>query len=270
MSKLKILLYADSDLYKNRVGQSVPYVEFFSNFGEVILVQSSNDLEFFADISDVLALPGGADVDATKYGKIPLISNGRANIQYETLDSKLLPKFLESGKPVIGICRGAQAINVALGGTLHQHILGHNQIKDRQITTDVMFTNDEDKHKMVEINSFHHQAVEILADGLEVLGWSAAYKFCPSLRKENELLYVNFHRDLKTGKIQINKQTQKAKRYYSVIEAFQSSANAGHNVLAFQYHPEEYSCPYAFEKIDELLQNCYPEYNPENQLIERA
>ena len=117
----KILLYSDS--YGGRVGISEPYVNFFSQFGEVILVGPGNDLPFFIHHGDILAMPGGADIDSWRYHESPR-TVGRLNAHYEFLDEFLLMPWIKTGKPIIGICRGMQSLNVALGGSLHQDVYG--------------------------------------------------------------------------------------------------------------------------------------------------
>jgi len=121
--KLKILIYADS--YNERIGQSLSYVKFLAQFGEVILVSAQNDLKFWVEHADVLALPGGADVDPKRYGEVSYFTMNRTNPHYEHLDTTLLPMWLDTKKPIIAICRGMQTLNVACGGTLFQDIIGH-------------------------------------------------------------------------------------------------------------------------------------------------
>lgn len=241
MKPIKILLYADGDLAKNRVGTGVPYAEFFSQFGEVVLVTSQNDLEFFAEIGDVLAVPGGLDVYADNYNTAPSFSATRSNPHYEYLDSKLLPMFIEAGKPIVGICRGAQAINIALGGTLYQNIFGNAQYQSRDDTTQTMYTFEEG-FKRVPINTFHHQSVKDLADDLELLGWSQTFVNCPSLSKSSlsRIIYD------KTGKPSNNP-------YPAIIEAYKSKNTSTLNIVGFQYHPEEFNCSFARKEIRKLL-----------------
>jgi putative glutamine amidotransferase len=80
--------------------------------------------------------------------------------------------------PVLGVCRGAQTLNVARGGTLHQHVEGHRQtelatrpvhpvrIAPRSLAARVLGVRSAD------VNSFHHQAVDRLGDGLVATAWA--------------------------------------------------------------------------------------------------
>ena len=121
--------------------------------------------------ADVLLLPGGGDVHPRFYGRA---IGGAADID-EARDERelaLVDEFLREGKSVVGICRGLQLINVSFGGTLHRHIDGHDQVCgcDRphivhaapgllRTLYGARFT----------VNSAHHQAVEALGKGLQVL-----------------------------------------------------------------------------------------------------
>ena len=77
--------------------------------------------------------------------------------------------------PILAICRGSQALNVACGGTLHQHVEGHRQTEmATEATHQVEITAHSRLHRMVRtrtlgVNSFHHQAVDQVGEGLRVV-----------------------------------------------------------------------------------------------------
>ena len=122
-----------------------------------------------------LLLPGGCDVNPARYGK--------ARIPEETIDDDLdalqfdaLEKFLEAGKPVLGICRGHQLLNVAFGGTLIQHLPGAEKHQS-------LATGQDNAHMIhiaegtflcplygsaCSVNSTHHQGVELPGKGFRV------------------------------------------------------------------------------------------------------
>ena len=121
--------------------------------------------------ADLLLLPGGGDVHPRFYGQQ---INGSTDID-EARDGRelaLVDKFLRAGKPIVGICRGLQLLNVYLGGTLRQHIEGHSQIDgvDRlhAINTAPGLLRALYGARFT-VNSAHHQAVETLGEGLQVL-----------------------------------------------------------------------------------------------------
>lgn len=244
--KLKLLMYADC---KDTVGQTIPYMEYFSQFGEVILVHTQSDLKFFIEHGDMLVVPGGPDVSSTVYSKPPGFTNTRANAHYEFLDYHLLKPWLETGKPTVGVCRGLQTINVARGGTLIQHIIGHRQSQDRDKTTDFMYT-DVEGFNIVEINSIHHQAVKTLGKDLEVLGWGNVLKNCPSVRNKHNRKSLLLRKDYVETEGKVEKT---ADNYFSIVEAFKSTEESKYNIVAFQYHPEEINCEFAQKQIEDLL-----------------
>src|SRR5262249_48237573 len=86
---------------------------------------------------------------------------------------------LRRGLPVLAICRGAQVLNVACGGTLHQHIDGHRQtVPGTQPTHEVEIAKGSRLHRITKtrklsVNSFHHQAVDQLGEGLRIVARAA-------------------------------------------------------------------------------------------------
>jgi putative glutamine amidotransferase len=80
--------------------------------------------------------------------------------------------------PLLGICRGAQALNVARGGTLHQHVEGHRQTELATLPTHSVRVAARSRSALLlgghaaEVNSFHHQAVDALGDGLVATAWA--------------------------------------------------------------------------------------------------
>lgn len=136
----------------------------------------------YAQALDGLVLHGGADVWPGTYGEEPLKpewSGDRARDEYEI---GLVKAFEAAGKPVFGICRGLQLINVAHGGTLYQDIstqkpealvhrdaaaydLNFHQVEILPGTRLAQLLPGESRHK---INSVHHQGIKDLAPGFEV------------------------------------------------------------------------------------------------------
>jgi putative glutamine amidotransferase len=89
-------------------------------------------------------------------------------------EKRFVRELIERGTPLLGICRGAQAINVACGGTLHQHIPGHRQSDPGPTTTHEVEIVAGTRLAGVlgpgalAVNSFHHQAVDRLGHGLRI------------------------------------------------------------------------------------------------------
>lgn len=240
----KILLYADT--YNDKVSINSAYVDFLGLFGEVILVMPSNDLEFFIEMGDVLALPGGADVDPMRYGEYPRAIS-RTNPHFEYLDKHLLKPWIQTKKPIIGICRGLQTLNVEMGGSLYQHIEGHVQPSDRNKCDSKVYTDIED-YNIHKVNSFHHQAIKQVADGFDVLGWSVAYRNCPSLSSKIQPEGRQIYKEVGEGK---HKRLEKSSGYYHSFPEIIKHRTLPY--IAMQYHPEEFACPLAIQLISETL-----------------
>ena len=87
------------------------------------LIRRGNlSVEDYVEALDGLVLQGGADVSPRSYGDHPLRPEWQGDILRDRYEMELLAGFVDVGKPVLGICRGAQLINVAYGGTLWQDI----------------------------------------------------------------------------------------------------------------------------------------------------
>jgi len=155
----------------------IPAVE-----SEGLIKRSEMRLYHYAEALDGLVLQGGADVAPPSYGEQaqdPEWTGDRVRDRYEI---ELLEAFVGKGKPVLGICRGCQLINVAFGGTLYQDIgtmipdaLNHRDIgKYEQNYHGVRFVPDSRLAKLyagrteATINTIHHQAVKKLGRGLLV------------------------------------------------------------------------------------------------------
>ena len=123
-----------------------------------------------ADRCDGLLVPGGADVDPVHYGQPNTASLGiDPDRDRDELD--LIRRFFAAGKPILGICRGHQVLNVALGGSLIQHIPDHSQIDGHDRIHPVLAVHPFLRELYGErfiVNSSHHQAIDRLGNGLSV------------------------------------------------------------------------------------------------------
>jgi putative glutamine amidotransferase len=122
---------------------------------------------------DGLLLPGGWDVDPSNYGENKDEKVGPVDPELDETELRLFHEAREREIPVLGICRGQQVINVAMGGSLVQHLEDHDvQGHGRSHLAHTIEVDPESElgqaaleHK-VRVNSFHHQAVKNLAPGL--------------------------------------------------------------------------------------------------------
>jgi putative glutamine amidotransferase len=119
---------------------------------------------------DGLVVAGGPDVDPARYGALRDPRTGPAQKVRDEWELALIGAALDAGMPLLGICRGMQALNIALGGTLVQHVDGHMHrpgVMSRHPVRPVPGTRyaalvPED----AEVPTYHHQAVDRLGRGL--------------------------------------------------------------------------------------------------------
>lgn len=132
-----------------------------------------------SDMLDGLILSGGPDIEPWRYGKENEGSE-EPDIGRDEFEISLVKAMVAKGKPVLGICRGAQVVNVALGGTLIQdndsvlgikHASGHGK-RHGLVISDECFMKPFFNGEKTTVNSTHHQSVEIPGEGLIATGWS--------------------------------------------------------------------------------------------------
>jgi putative glutamine amidotransferase len=147
------------------------------------LLEEEDILRALYDRLDGVLLPGGVDVDPATYGETPLATCGRLDSARDRVELAFARWAIEEGKPLFGLCRGLQIVNVALGGTLYQDIAAQRSdaIKHDYFPT-AGYSRDHLAHGVtvtsgsrldslvgtapLKVNSMHHQAVKDLAAGL--------------------------------------------------------------------------------------------------------
>ena len=95
--------------------------------------------------------------------------------EIDTLDFAMIKKFNDVNKPILGICRGIQAINVFFGGGLYQDIPNHKLLRNERHNVKFekdSFLYDCYKTEQMQINSLHHQAIKTVAKGFKVVAKS--------------------------------------------------------------------------------------------------
>lgn len=161
------------------------YVKSICQAGGVPIIMPSTDEEETVRaqvlVLDGLLLSGGWDMEPQLYGEEPMWQQGFTMPEVDRFYLNVIKAAIEMGKPVFGICKGIQAINVAFGGTLYQDIptqlqntVKHNQSAPRECGThSVNIIKDsflgECLPPLIQINSFHHQSIKKLASGFRVV-----------------------------------------------------------------------------------------------------
>jgi putative glutamine amidotransferase len=125
---------------------------------------------------DGLVIAGGPDVDPARYGAERSPRTGPPAPERDAWELALIEAALASGTPLLGICRGMQLLNVAVGGTLVQHIDGHVTqvgVFGRHAVKPVPGTRYADAApESVSVPTHHHQAVDHLGSGLVVSAYA--------------------------------------------------------------------------------------------------
>jgi putative glutamine amidotransferase len=165
----------------------------------LILPRVEESLEDLLDLCDGIALGGGRDVDPRFYGQEPHETLAPTEPRRDLFELDLVGRALDRGLPILGMCRGLQILNVARGGTLVQDLslvdewAGHPADRGWKAWSEVERASLEGEPRVpphprhpiaveagsrlhaalgateVEVDSFHHQALDRVADGLRVV-----------------------------------------------------------------------------------------------------
>lgn len=194
----------------NRVKSA--YIEAISKVGGIPLVlpimKEKEAIEKYLDVVDGILCTGGEDISPLLYGENPIKEVVAISYDRDSMEMDLLKKAYEREIPILGICRGLQIINVALGGSLYQDIhiqlpfaLGHVStydisqgyhsidIIDDTILYDIFGINK------INVNSNHHQSIKIVAKDLRInsLSKDGIVEGVESIKNSNFVLGVQFH-----------------------------------------------------------------------------
>ncbi len=206
----------------NKAGTNAAYVEYFRQFGNVIMIDVA--IQEVLPL-DLLVLPGGADINSMTYGQVPSFNTGRGDTMYNYFDEYMLQKYVEANIPIFGICRGSQALYAHFGGN---HYIQHRDIEVSEPRSEfidtLIFKNTnfkrtntirKDNSKVFMANSIHHQC------------------YMPkSFPNELKILATS--------------------KEYGNVEAFRHKTLP---IAGVQYHPEETNCAFSTYLINKLLKN---------------
>jgi putative glutamine amidotransferase len=174
-----------------------------------VLHRSNMRLRDYARELDGLVLQGGADLSPATYGEEPLAPEWAGDRMRDDYEIELFNEFFEAGKPVLGVCRGVQLINVALGGTLFQDLptqVGpQTKHRDREIYEanchEIRIEAGSGLARLYPdrpsacVNSLHHQAVRKLGRDLVVEARSSTDDVIEAVRLKgrNYVFGVQWH-----------------------------------------------------------------------------
>lgn len=152
--------------------------------GVPVLLPPVSGIEQTLPRLDGLVLSGGGDIDPARYGAARDAESGPASADRDSAELALCRAALDLGLPLLGICRGLEVINVALGGTLYQHLPdiighdGHSPAPGRYGSHDVRVAAGSQLARVLgrtelPVPTHHHQAIEKLGRGLAATAWTA-------------------------------------------------------------------------------------------------
>lgn len=127
-----------------------------------------------ARLWDALLLPGGGDLEPWRYGQENAASRN-LEPERDEAELRLVQAFTAAKKPVLGVCRGLQTINVFFGGTLAQDIPGHGAWENADRLHGVRTAPSPLRRLCGEgtaVNSAHHQAADRVGGGLRAVQWA--------------------------------------------------------------------------------------------------
>ena len=157
------------------------------------------------ELVDGVVFTGGGDVDPWRYGADGRPETTGVSSVRDSGEFMLAEAAKQRRVPMLGICRGNQLLNVAFGGTLHQHIphLGEKVEHGRGKEHPVRFTQKSElgrklRRERVQATSIHHQAVARLGDGLVAVAWAkdGLIEAIESVRPKPYVLGVQFHPEM--------------------------------------------------------------------------
>ena len=187
LSARETTVYQSAAIYDN-----MAYIDFLKAadpevMAVILPVVSEPEAQRYAELCDGLFLTGGADLDPSLYGEAVDGTTDTYDPAFDQSDLYLYHAFQKADKPVLGVCRGIQVINVAEGGTLIQDIPSltreeHQQInfvppKGKNDTAHSVKTVSGTMLQMIlgdsaVVNSFHHQAIDTPAPSLTISAFS--------------------------------------------------------------------------------------------------
>lgn len=196
---MKPLIGITTDHTKNRFswgapiyGQNRQYPDAIEMAGGVPVllpyIEDSRSLRALYDKLDGILFSGGGDIDPSMYGEEPEAKLKDVSLERDAMERQLMQWAIEDDKPIFGICRGYQLMNVVLGGTLIQDIPSQTENmqnhdistekKDRWYVAHQLKVDSSSRlatiigSEPIDANSHHHQAVKRVADQLQAVAWA--------------------------------------------------------------------------------------------------
>lgn len=171
------------------------------------IMENKENIYRYLDIVDGIIFTGGGDISAQYFGEEPIKEVDEICLDRDMTEMALFHEAYKRGRPIFGICRGHQLINIALGGSIYQdiytqvaNVLGHrcnDNVQDGyhsiSIKKDSMLFDIFQKENLV-VNSQHHQSIKSLGKDLKITA-SATDGIVEAIESTNDnfILGVQFH-----------------------------------------------------------------------------
>jgi putative glutamine amidotransferase len=192
---------------ENSFGATKPYVEYLKNHGRLVILAPDEDIH--PDL-DLLVLPGGKDLSTHFYKQAPGMFNSDADQFKEYFFVNNLPKYIEAGIPIFGICLGFQQLCVHFGAKMKQHLVYHPTtpsdsrwecVHEVKVAPAYRYLLGEDvsgkKKDTFKSNSLHHQGVaqeDFPSTILDVVGTSDKGTVLEAIKHKTLPIYgVQYH-----------------------------------------------------------------------------
>lgn len=167
---------------------------------------------------DGLLLTGGEDIHPQQYHE-EFAGSGKPDVKRDEEETRLTTGALRLSVPILGICRGMQIVNVCQGGTLVQDIPGHRQpehASTQSVAHDMRLSGTLAAiygAETLEVNSYHHQAVKTLGEGLQAEAWAPDGTVEGMSDPKRYLVAVQWHPEL-----QVSKHPEQIKLFRWLVE----------------------------------------------------
>ena len=206
----------------HRTTVSIDYTKGVIEGGGIpIVIPTTGDIEIIKEqlnLIDGLILSGGPDINPIYYGEDLKEKIGVISPERDDNEIKILKEFLKTEKPILGICRGHQLLNVYFGGTLYQDLsyfemepLKHRQdlypeLEIHNVAIEKNSILEKLYGESIRTNSFHHQAINKLGEGFKVIARSSDgiveaiekidHKFCLGIQWHPEMMVARGNKDM--------------------------------------------------------------------------
>jgi putative glutamine amidotransferase len=162
------------------------YLKYLKDF-EIVFIYPYLNTHAYAQCDGFVVL-GGDDVDPKYYNEENYASHP-VDGEIDEMDLRVIDYAIKNNKPLFGICRGLQIINVYFRGTLKQHILNH----DKDFHNVLLIEDFFDFPNVEEVNTFHHQSVKKLGDGLKPIYYSPDGEVELFIHEKHPIIATQFH-----------------------------------------------------------------------------